>query len=93
MQLFNFYNIHDFISITHWGLNRMVFDISKCIFFSKIICLLIQISMNIISKGAIVNTSVLDQVRACYLMDNKLLPEPILTKMSDDLWHHKATMS
>ena len=71
----------------------MVFDISKCTFLSKNMCLLIQISMNIISKGTIVNTSVLDQVMACYLMGNKLFPEPILTKMSDDLWHHKATMS
>ena len=51
-------------------------DISKCIFSHEIICILIQISLNILFEGPLVNRWAFGQVMAWC---TKPLPEQMLT--------------
>ena len=51
----------------------------------------IQISLLFVSKGHLgetENKSSLVQVIACWLTGDKSLPEPMMTKFFDAVWHH-----
>ena len=50
-------------------------------------------SLYCVSKGPIDNKSALIQTMAWRWTGGKLLPEPILTKIYDAIWCHKATLS
>ena len=57
-------------------------NIFKCIFLTKNIHILIQISLEFVSKIIISNMSSLVQVMAWCLFGNKPLPEPMMTKVN-----------
>ena len=62
-------------------------------FMWEIICVLIQISQKFVAQGPICNKATLVQVTVWHLKGDKPLPEPMLTRISDAIWCHKATMS
>ena len=87
----------------HWGQDKMTaifflhMTFFKYIYWKENVCILIQMSLKFVFKGLIDNKSSLVEVMAYCLTDNRSLPEPMLTTMSDALficlWHHLTTMS
>ena len=72
-----------------WNLADNIF---KCICFDESYCILIQISLKIVLKGAIHIMSALIPVMAWHLPGDKPLPESMLTKISHAIWCHRVTM-
>ena len=66
--------------------------IFKCILFEEqnLFCFKIYVSLFI--KNQIDTKSAMVQVMACWRDGDKLLPEPMLTKMSDAIWRDYATV-
>ena len=59
-----------------------------CIFFIENYHILLKF----VPKGSIHNKSALVQVMAWWRIGNKLLPETMLTKTYDAIWHHTASL-
>ena len=80
------------IVLTHWGLNEMadVWEITLSNAYSLIKkgWISIKISPKFLAEGMIGNKSVLSHVMAWCHTSGELLPEPMLTKTSDAIWHH-----
>ena len=51
-------------------------------------CIFIRILLMVVSTLPITDKSAMDQVMSWYLTHDKPSPEPMLTKMSDAIWHH-----
>ena len=64
---------------------------SICIFlfFDKVCCILIQISLQFVPNIQIDNKLTLVQVIAWFRLGDKPLPAPILIKFSDTMWRHQ----
>ena len=56
------------------------------------ICILIPVSLQFVPEGAVVNNLALVQEMAWHFTGNKPLPQLALTKMSEAIWWHQATM-
>ena len=63
-------------------------DIFQFIFLKKIAVFFFLISLRFVPKGLIESAL----VKAWCQTRNKPLPEPMLTKFYDAIWHHKTTM-
>ena len=68
-------------------------DICKCILLKENICVLIQVSQKFVTMGQIDKKPIVIQVIAWHQINSKLLPQTMLTKIYDAIWHHKAPMS
>ena len=62
-------------------------------FMEENFCILIEISLKIVPGGPNNNKSEQVQVGAWRQTGQKTLPEPMMTKISNAIWHHQATMS
>ena len=65
-------------------------EIFTCIFLNETYDILIRISLKFVSKVPIDNMRTLVPVLAWHKIGDKRLPEPMLTKFCDDIWHHQA---
>ena len=68
-------------------------NIFKRIFLNENGRISIQFSLKFVRKGPIDNKSALVQIMACSLFDAKLLPEPMLTQLTDAYMQHQGEMS
>ena len=67
-------------------------DIFKCIFFNEDVWISIKISRKFVAKGPINEKLTLIQVMAQCSAGDEPFPGPMLTKVYDTIWRHKATM-
>ena len=63
-------------------------DIFNCIFFNENDRIVIQISLNYVSRSPIDNKSALVQAMAWHRTGNKPLPEAVLIKFTDAYMRH-----
>ena len=77
--------------VTWWGPNKMAAiwqtAFSKPFFFNENVSILIQISLNFVTNSPVDKSSLI-QVMVWCLFGTKPLPEPMLTKSYNAIWHH-----